>query len=137
MGAPGSRSSRASGGRHELRSHDPLPGRSSCGTIAIRGSARPRARPRSPERRRRRRPPSSGHAPCHPRDELAEQSSVIEAAPESLELKQDLFGQLEDGVVRDTAALATNTSSLLVTAVASKLTTPSASSGCTSSTRRR
>jgi 3-hydroxybutyryl-CoA dehydrogenase len=56
--------------------------------------------------------------------DLAEAELVIEAAPESLELKQQMFGALEDGIVSDTAVLATNTSSLLVTAVASGLGHP-------------
>jgi 3-hydroxybutyryl-CoA dehydrogenase len=43
---------------------------------------------------------------------------VIEAAPEHLELKRNLFAQLSHGVVADDCVLATNTSSLLVTAVA-------------------
>ena len=44
---------------------------------------------------------------------------VIEAAPERLELKQELFAKLSRGVVSEACVLATNTSSLLVTAVAS------------------
>jgi 3-hydroxybutyryl-CoA dehydrogenase len=47
---------------------------------------------------------------------------VIEAAPESLELKRALFAQLADEVVSDRCVLATNTSSLLVTAVAAGIT---------------
>jgi 3-hydroxybutyryl-CoA dehydrogenase len=43
---------------------------------------------------------------------------VIEAAPESLELKRDLFGHLSTAVVGPRCILATNTSSLLVTAIA-------------------
>ena len=43
---------------------------------------------------------------------------VIEAAPERLELKRELFAQLSDGIVSEDCVLATNTSSLLVTAVA-------------------
>jgi 3-hydroxybutyryl-CoA dehydrogenase len=56
--------------------------------------------------------------------ELAECELVIEAAPESLELKQKLFAQLEAGVVSPECVLATNTSSLLVTAVATALEHP-------------
>jgi 3-hydroxybutyryl-CoA dehydrogenase len=48
---------------------------------------------------------------------LAPCGLVIEAAPERLELKQELFARLEK-VVSDDCVLATNTSSLLVTAVA-------------------
>jgi 3-hydroxybutyryl-CoA dehydrogenase len=43
---------------------------------------------------------------------------VIEAAPERLELKRELFSKLADEVVSETSVLATNTSSLLVTAIA-------------------
>jgi 3-hydroxybutyryl-CoA dehydrogenase len=43
---------------------------------------------------------------------------IIEAAPEKLELKRDLFGKLSKDVVSNDCVLATNTSSLLVTAVA-------------------
>jgi 3-hydroxybutyryl-CoA dehydrogenase len=55
---------------------------------------------------------------------LAECELVIEAAPESLELKRKLFGQLEAEVVSADCVLASNTSSLLVTAVASGLQHP-------------
>ncbi len=51
--------------------------------------------------------------------ELAPCELVIEAAPERLELKHDLFAALSNEVVSETCVLATNTSSLLVTAVAS------------------
>lgn len=54
---------------------------------------------------------------------LAKCEVVIEAAPEDLALKQDLFAQFED-IVADEAVLATNTSSLLVTAVAAKARLP-------------
>jgi 3-hydroxybutyryl-CoA dehydrogenase len=47
---------------------------------------------------------------------------VIEAAPERLELKRELFGRLAGGIVSQDCVLATNTSSLLVTAIAT--TTP-------------
>jgi 3-hydroxybutyryl-CoA dehydrogenase len=56
--------------------------------------------------------------------ELAPCELVIEAAPESLEIKQSLFAQLADRIVPDDCVLATNTSSLLVTAVASAVTRP-------------
>jgi 3-hydroxybutyryl-CoA dehydrogenase len=63
----------------------------------------------------------------HPAPTLADLAPcelVIEAAPESLELKQSLFAQLADGIVTPDAVLATNTSSLLVTAIASAVTSP-------------
>jgi 3-hydroxybutyryl-CoA dehydrogenase len=48
---------------------------------------------------------------------------VIEAAPESIELKRDLFGRLST-IVDPDCVLATNTSSLLVTAIAAAATRP-------------
>jgi 3-hydroxybutyryl-CoA dehydrogenase len=57
-------------------------------------------------------------------EDLAQAELVIEAAPESLELKRSLFAKLEDGIVSDRCVLATNTSSLLVTAVAAGLNSP-------------
>ena len=56
--------------------------------------------------------------------DLAEAELVIEAAPEHLELKQELFGKLSEEVVSEGCVLATNTSSLLVTAVASGVRGP-------------
>jgi 3-hydroxybutyryl-CoA dehydrogenase len=52
-------------------------------------------------------------------EELGPCELVIEAAPERLELKQQLFGTLSEEIVGQECVLATNTSSLLVTAVAS------------------
>jgi 3-hydroxybutyryl-CoA dehydrogenase len=51
-------------------------------------------------------------------EDLSEAELVIEAAPERLELKRDLFAKLSEDVVGEECVLATNTSSLLVTAVA-------------------
>jgi 3-hydroxybutyryl-CoA dehydrogenase len=56
--------------------------------------------------------------------DLAPCELVIEAAPERLELKQDLFARLSSEVVSETCVLATNTSSLLVTAIASAAKRP-------------
>ena len=55
--------------------------------------------------------------------ELGECELVIEAAPERIELKRDLFARLSDVVSAD-CVLATNTSSLLVTALATGATHP-------------
>jgi len=57
-------------------------------------------------------------------EDLAPCDLVIEAAPERLELKQELFAQLTEDVVSDECVLATNTSSLLVTAVAARAQRP-------------
>ncbi|HEY1591697.1 MAG TPA: 3-hydroxyacyl-CoA dehydrogenase NAD-binding domain-containing protein [Solirubrobacteraceae bacterium] len=58
-------------------------------------------------------------APAPNLEDLAPCELVIEAAPERLELKHQLFAGLSNDVVSDTCVLATNTSSLLVTAIAS------------------
>ncbi len=52
-------------------------------------------------------------------EDLGRCELVIEAAPESLELKRELFARLSEQVVSEKCVLATNTSSLLVTAIAS------------------
>jgi 3-hydroxybutyryl-CoA dehydrogenase len=57
-------------------------------------------------------------------EDLAESELVIEAAPERLELKHDLFARLSDGIVSDECVLASNTSSLLVTAIAAAAKRP-------------
>jgi 3-hydroxybutyryl-CoA dehydrogenase len=57
-------------------------------------------------------------------DDLGPCELVIEAAPESLELKRSLFDQLSNGIVAEDCVLATNTSSLLVTAIASAVNRP-------------
>jgi 3-hydroxybutyryl-CoA dehydrogenase len=54
---------------------------------------------------------------------LADADVVIEAAPESLELKRELFGRVA-AVVRDDCVLASNTSSLSVTEIAAGVPGP-------------
>jgi 3-hydroxybutyryl-CoA dehydrogenase len=56
--------------------------------------------------------------------DLAPCELVIEAAPESLEIKRSLFAQLADRVVAEDCVLASNTSSLLVTAIAAAVGRP-------------
>jgi 3-hydroxybutyryl-CoA dehydrogenase len=56
-------------------------------------------------------------------DDLAGCDLVIEAAPEKLDLKRELFGQLE-GICGPDTVLATNTSSLSVTAIAAEAEKP-------------
>jgi 3-hydroxybutyryl-CoA dehydrogenase len=56
-------------------------------------------------------------------DDLKPCDLVIEAAPERLELKRELFAKLSE-VVSEQCVLATNTSSLLVTAIASAARRP-------------
>ena len=55
--------------------------------------------------------------------DLAPAELVVEAVPERLDLKRDVFGRL-DGVVAPTAILATNTSSLSVTEIAAATRDP-------------
>jgi 3-hydroxybutyryl-CoA dehydrogenase len=56
-------------------------------------------------------------------EDLAESELVIEAAPERLEIKRELFARLSR-VVSERCVLASNTSSLLVTAMATAATHP-------------
>jgi 3-hydroxybutyryl-CoA dehydrogenase len=56
--------------------------------------------------------------------DLAPTELVIEAAPESLQIKRELFATLSDGIVSADCVLATNTSSLLVTAIAAAVPNP-------------
>lgn len=51
-------------------------------------------------------------------EQLSPCELVIEAAPERLEVKRELFARLSQDVVNEDCVLATNTSSLLVTAIA-------------------
>jgi 3-hydroxybutyryl-CoA dehydrogenase len=55
---------------------------------------------------------------------FAECELVIEAAPERLELKHELYARLSREIVGERCVLATNTSSLLVTAIASAAQSP-------------
>jgi 3-hydroxybutyryl-CoA dehydrogenase len=57
-------------------------------------------------------------------DDLASCELVIEAAPERLDVKRELFARLADGIVSERCVLATNTSSLLVTSVANGVGRP-------------
>jgi 3-hydroxybutyryl-CoA dehydrogenase len=64
---------------------------------------------------------------------LADCDVVIEAVTENEELKTRIFGQLASNLGPDTI-LASNTSTISVTRMASATPTPPASSECTSST---
>jgi 3-hydroxybutyryl-CoA dehydrogenase len=61
--------------------------------------------------------------PVHTVEALAPCGLVIEAAPESLEVKRDLYARLSEVVAED-CVLATNTSSIPVTAIAAAATHP-------------
>jgi 3-hydroxybutyryl-CoA dehydrogenase len=97
--------------------HDPMPEALERGLERIRGHLergveRGRVSADDAERASARLEPAPGL------EDLAASELVIEAAPERLELKRELFAKLSDGVVGEDCVLATNTSSLLVTAVA-------------------
>ena len=62
---------------------------------------------------------------------------VVEACPENLALKRELFEALLAGICGPAAVLATNTSSLPVAEVAAGVLAPSVSAACTSCTPRR
>ncbi len=104
--------------------HDPIPEALQRGTNSIRGQlAKSATRGRITDEQAK--AADERLIPASSIDELGPCELVIEAAPESLELKQKLFAQLEAGVVSPECVLATNTSSLLVTAVATGLEHPS------------
>jgi 3-hydroxybutyryl-CoA dehydrogenase len=62
-------------------------------------------------------------APTVSLDDMAGAEIVVEAIVERLDLKQDLFGKLE-AIVPEDAILASNTSSLPITAIGAKLARP-------------
>jgi 3-hydroxybutyryl-CoA dehydrogenase len=61
--------------------------------------------------------------PCAALDDLKTCDLIVEAIVEKLDVKQSLFKQLE-GIVQSSCVLATNTSSLSVTAIAAALNSP-------------
>ena len=94
---------------------------------------RPRARPRQDHPRGPRRPPRTGHL-HHGHGDFADCQLVVEAVPEHLHLKKELFGRL-DTIVAPMPSWRPTPPSLPVTGSPSRPATPSASSACTSSTR--
>jgi 3-hydroxybutyryl-CoA dehydrogenase len=102
--------------------HDPLPAALTTGVDRIK-----RDLDRSVERGRLSEAEAEAAAdrlsPAGTLDDLGRCELVVEAAPESLELKRELFKRLEE-VVSDECVLATNTSSLPVTAIAGGLRAP-------------
>ncbi|MFF2062875.1 3-hydroxyacyl-CoA dehydrogenase [Streptomyces sp. NPDC058200] len=107
---------------HPVRLYDAVPGRAEQAAVSIgarldrlveKGRLDPAAR-------------DAARARLHPAAELAELADaalVVEAVLERLSVKQELFAALED-IVADDCLLATNTSSLSVTAVAGALRRP-------------
>ena len=109
-------------GGFETRLHDPLPGALERGALRMREGLRKGAErgrwgeteaEQAGERLR----------PCPQLGELAGCDLLIEAAPEDLELKRELFTRLAE-VCGPGAILATNTSSLSVTAIAAGVPGP-------------
>jgi 3-hydroxybutyryl-CoA dehydrogenase len=103
--------------------YDPIPdalerGLSQVSSRLERSAERGRLTPEQAEQAARRLEPARGL------EDLAPCELVIEAAPERLELKRELFEQLAAEIVRADCVLATNTSSLLVTAIASTIQGP-------------
>ena len=84
--------------------------------------------------------PQTAAARIEPVDQLqalAECELVIEAAPERMELKHELYQQLER-IVSEDCVLASNTSSLPITTIAAAVApSPSGWWACTSSIPRR
>ena len=109
-------------GRFETLLHDPDPGALAAGeervrTGLVKGADRGRWAGAEAEA-------ASARLIGAPRlDDLADCDLVVEAAPESLELKRDLLGRLAAACGPE-AVLATNTSSLSVTAIAAGVDRP-------------
>jgi 3-hydroxybutyryl-CoA dehydrogenase len=103
--------------------HDPVPEALEAGLERIRRDlARAAERKRLSDEEARAAAERLQDAPAL--EDLAPCELVIEAAPERLELKRELFARLSRGVVAEECVLATNTSSLLVTAVAAAAERP-------------
>ncbi|AIR99459.1 3-hydroxyacyl-CoA dehydrogenase [Streptomyces glaucescens] len=107
---------------HPVRLHDAVPGRAREAAAAIgarldRLVEKDRMTAADRDAARARLTPAEGLA------DLADCALVVEAVLERLDVKQDLFRELED-VVADDCLLATNTSSLSVTAIGGALRHP-------------
>ena len=142
---PGRRAAQDQEGRHRRRRADGAPARdavpragSSCRSCirdldqdvgrrarsrtSARSSTTPRAR--GPHRRRTRRASSARSSPARPAYEgFADCDFVLEAVFEEMDVKQQVFGELER-VVSPDCILATNTSSLSVTEMGADLEHP-------------
>ncbi|MCP9945545.1 3-hydroxyacyl-CoA dehydrogenase [Streptomyces somaliensis] len=107
---------------HPVRLHDAVPGRAEQAAESVLGRLdRLVAKGRLAREER-----DAAAARLHPAaalDELADAALVVEAVVERLAVKQELFAALE-GIVGDDCLLATNTSSLSVTAVGGALRLP-------------
>ncbi|MFD8231280.1 3-hydroxyacyl-CoA dehydrogenase [Streptomyces sp. NPDC059696] len=107
---------------HPVRLYDTVPGRARAAADAI-GARLDRLvekeRLTGPDRDAAR----ARLLPAEALAELADCALVVEAVLERLDVKQELFGELE-GIVSDDCLLATNTSSLSVTAIGGALRVP-------------
>jgi 3-hydroxybutyryl-CoA dehydrogenase len=121
MGAGIAQLAARSGARTIL--HDPLPEALKRGTQYARdGLAKEAAKGRLSSAEA-----DAAAARIEPTDDLAAFAPcelVIEAAPERLELKHELYARLSQEIVSERCVLATNTSSLLVTAIAAAASNP-------------
>ena len=118
--------------------HDPVPDALARGAGSACAQTSSAARSAGATSRRGAATPRRGSSPPRELEDLAACELVIEAAPESLELKHELFGALCARSSPSDCVLATNTSSLPVTAIAAGGDAPRARRrACTSSTPRR
>ncbi len=109
-------------GGYETRLHDPIPAALEAGIARLRGDlAKGAARGRWSEADANE--ASSRVGAAISLAELAECDLIVEAAPEDLELKRELFAALADACDPN-AILASNTSSLPVTAIAAGIPNP-------------
>jgi 3-hydroxybutyryl-CoA dehydrogenase len=107
---------------YETRLHDPVPSALETGTARMR-VALTRGATKGLWSEREAEDASARAGAAANLEELCECDLVIEAAPESLELKRELFSALADTCGAN-AILATNTSSLSVTAIAAAVPNP-------------
>ncbi|MGQ4384610.1 3-hydroxyacyl-CoA dehydrogenase [Streptomyces sp. SAS_270] len=107
---------------HPVRLHDAVPGRADAAAEAI-GARLDRLVDKGRLTSADRDAARARLHPAHSVAELADCALVVEAVLERLDVKQELFRELED-VVGDDCLLATNTSSLSVTAIGGALRNP-------------
>ncbi|MGP0100481.1 MAG: 3-hydroxyacyl-CoA dehydrogenase NAD-binding domain-containing protein [Solirubrobacteraceae bacterium] len=120
MGAGIAQLAARSGARTLL--HDPFPEALAKGTQSARdGLAKEAAKGRLSEERAK--AAAESLEPVSEMAAFADCELVIEAAPERLELKHEMYAKLSE-IVSEECVLATNTSSLLVTAIAAGATHP-------------
>ncbi|MEU6809483.1 3-hydroxyacyl-CoA dehydrogenase [Streptomyces sp. NPDC046831] len=107
---------------HPVRLYDAVPGRAREAAVAI-GARLDRLVEKGRLTGAERDAARARLLPARALSELADCALAVEAAPERLDVKQELLRELE-GVVADDCLLATNTSSLSVTAIGGALAVP-------------